>query len=207
MSTDPAKTKSDPYATRRTLIQRVHDQYDENAWEEFAQVYSRYIYAVIRNMNITAYDAEEIHQQVMVKLWKHLPNLDLDQIRRFRSYLGTITKNEVLQFIRSRQRRLAREEKAAGDASLDYLNKIRIPDVETIVENEWRVHLTNMALRNIENLFTENAMIIFRLSIDGLHASEIAEKTGMTLSTVNTLKSRVRTRFTAELEQLKQDLE
>ena len=202
-----SEEKSDPYLTRRTLIERVSDQHDESAWEKFAQVYNRYIYAVIRNMNISAHDAEEIHQQVMIKLWKHLPELDIDQLRRFRSYLGTITKNEVLQFIRSRQRRIVREEKAAGDASLDYLNKIRVPDVEEIIEAEWRIHLTNIALRNIENLFTENAMTIFRLSIDGLHASEIVQKTGMTLSTVNTLKSRVRSRFTAELEQLKQELE
>lgn len=202
-----SEEKSDPYLTRRTLIERVSDQHDESAWEKFAQVYNRYIYAVIRNMNISAHDAEEIHQQVMIKLWKHLPELDIDQLRRFRSYLGTITKNAVLQFIRSRQRRIVREEKAAGDASLDYLNKIRVPDVEEIIEAEWRIHLTNIALRNIENLFTENAMTIFRLSIDGLHASEIVQKTGMTLSTVNTLKSRVRSRFTAELEQLKQELE
>lgn len=199
--------KTDPYLTRRTLIQRVHDQYDENAWEEFAQVYVRYIYAVIRNMNISVHDTEEIHQQVMIKLWKHLPNLDIDQIRRFRSYLGTITKNEVLQFIRSRKRRIAREEKAASDASLNYLNDIRLPDINQIAEEEWRIHLTNMALQNIENLFTEKAMTIFRLSIEGLHASEISKETGMTLSTVNTLKSKVRTRFTAELEQLKLDLE
>lgn len=196
----------DPYATRRTLIARVQDQQNERAWEEFIDVYKRYVYAVIRNMNISEADAADIHQKIMIKLWKLLPTLDISKIYSFRSYLSTITKNEVLQFIRSRKRRVAREEKAAGDSTLTYLDNIRLPELNKIAEREWRIHLTNLALKTIEPLFSENAIEVFRLSIRGLSTDDVAEKTGLSVSTVNTLKSRVKTRFNTELEFLKQDL-
>jgi RNA polymerase sigma-70 factor (ECF subfamily) len=207
MENDSQKKAADQYATRKTLIQRVQDQQNERAWEEFIGIYKRYVYAVIRNMNISESDAEEIHQSIVLKLWEHLPKMDIDQIHSFRSYLATVTKNEVLQFIRSRKRRLAREEKAASDATLSYLDNIRLPEIEKIADREWRIHLTNLALRNIESLFSRNAIEVFRLSITGLPAAEVAERTGLSVSTVNTLKSRVKARFNTELEQLKEDLE
>lgn len=199
--------RNDQYATRKTLIARVQDQQNERAWEEFIEIYRRYIYAVIRNMNISEADTQDIHQKIMLKLWEKLPDLELDRITSFRGYLSTITKNEVLQFIRSSKRRVTREEKAASDATLHYLDNIRLPEIEKIEAKEWRIHLTNLALKKIEPLFSKNAIEVFRLSIQGLRTEEVSEKTGLSISTVNTLKSRVKARFNTELEFLKNDLE
>ena len=113
----------------------------------------------------------------------------------------------MLQFIRSSKRRVAREEKAANDATLHYLDNIRLPELDKIADHEWRVHLTNLALKNIESLFSDNAIEVFKLSITGLSTDDVAEQTGLSISTVNTLKSRVKTRFNTELEHLKDDLE
>ena len=66
----------DQYKTRATLIQRVQNQHDEASWEEFVRVYRRYIYAIIRSMNISEADTEDILQQVLINLWKNLPKMD-----------------------------------------------------------------------------------------------------------------------------------
>lgn len=199
--------QNEAYATRITLMQRVQNRYDERAWAEFADVYKRYIYAIIRSMKVSSHDAEEIHQQIMLKLWKLLPTLKVEEIRRFRSYLATIAKNEVLQFIRSQKRRIEREAKACKDQSLDYLESIRISETEEIAQQEWRIHLTNLALKRISDKFSEKAIQVFRLSIDGLSPEAIAEKTGLTLKSVHTFKSRVRRHFTVELEHLRDNLD
>ena len=104
-------------------------------------------------------------------------------------------------------RRIDREQNAVSDRSLEYLNAIRIPDIEEIAEAEWRVHLTNLALQRIAGKFSKQANRVFRLSIDGMAAEEIARETGLTVSSVHTLKSRVRAHFTAELKNLKETLE
>jgi RNA polymerase sigma factor (sigma-70 family) len=198
--------KTDPYATRKTLIQRVQDQHNDQAWEEFIGVYSRYVYSILIKMNVSESDSDELHQQVMLSLWKRLPELDIQKLR-FRNYLSTVTKNTVLNFIRTRKRRIDREEKALADSTLSYLDSIRLPEIDAIAEKEWRIHLTHLTLQNIEPLFSKNAITVFKLSLQGLTAQQIAEQEDMTFSTVNTLKSRVKSRFKSELEQLKEELE
>lgn len=197
----------DSDSTRLTLIERVKQRYDESAWREFAEIYRGYIYAVIRNLNLSEHDAEEIHQRVMVKLWEKIPQLDTSQIRRFRSYLAGVVKNEVKQFIRSRTRRQTRETLVVADGDTDYFEAIRLPEIEVIAEAEWKIHLTNVALQNIANDFSQTALEVFRLSIEGVLPEEIAERTGVGRGSVATLKARVKVRFFQEIEQLRADLD
>ena len=200
------RPSDDPYATRKTLIRRVQDQHNDEAWEELIGIYSRYVYSILIRMNVSESDSDELHQLIMLNLWKRLPELDVQQLR-FRNYLSTVTKNTVLNFIRSRKRRIEREEKALADSTLTYLDSIRLPEIENIAEKEWRIYLTHLALKNIEPLFSKNAIKIFKLSLKGLSAQEISTQEGISFSTVNTLKSRVKSRFKSELDQLKQELE
>ncbi|WP_168433073.1 RNA polymerase sigma factor [Pontiella sulfatireligans] len=206
MDENKQPSNTDIYATRKTLIQRVQDQHNDEAWAELFSIYSRYVYSILISMNVSASDADELHQEIMIKIWKRLPELDVQELR-FRNYLSTVTKNTVLNFIRSRKRRIDREEKALGDSTISYLDSIRLPDIEEIAEKEWRVYLTHLALQNIEQLFSQNAITVFKLSLQGLTAQQISEQENMTFSTVNTLKSRVKSRFKIELQQLKEELE
>ena len=193
--------------TRVTLIERVKQRYDEDAWKEFAGIYRSYIYAVIRNLHLSEHDTQEVHQKVMVKLWEKLPELDTSQIRRFRSYLAGVAKNEVKQFIRSRERRQERERNSIEDTDTLYLNSIRLPDIERIAEEEWRIHLTNLAFRRIEKDFSKKAIEVFRLSIEGLDPEAIADQVGIGRASVATLKARVKARFFMEIERLKEELD
>lgn len=206
MDTHDNKPKTDPYATRKTLIQRVQDQNNEEAWRELFELYARYVFSILISMNVSQSDADELHQEIMLKLWKRLPELDIENLR-FRNYLSTVTKNTVLNFIRARKRRIEREEKAVSDATISYLNAIRLPKLEEIAEKEWRIYLTHLAMQNIEPLLSKNAITVFKLSLQGLSARQIAEQENITESTVNTLKSRVKSRFKTELDQLRQELE
>ncbi len=205
---DPSTTDAlDSSFTRATLIERVKRQYDEEAWKEFAQIYRSYIYAVIKNLAMSEHDTQEVHQKVMVKLWEKLPELDTSQIRRFRSYLAGVAKNEVKQFIRSRERRLEREFNSLESSDPSYLDSIRLPEIERIAEEEWKIHLTNLAFRNIEKDFSRKAIEVFRLSIEGLDPDAIAAQTGIGRPSVATLKARVKARFFMEIERLKEELD
>ncbi len=116
------------------------------------RVYRRYIYAIIRSTNISEHDTEDLLQQVLINLWNNLPKMDYDKINRFRSWLSTVTKNCVTDFIRKRIRDANRLEKASKDDTLTYLKSIRLPEIDTIVEREREIHLTNLALENIAQL-------------------------------------------------------
>jgi len=197
----------DQYRTRETLIQRVQNRHDEQSWEEFVCVYRRYIYAIIRSMNINEHDTEDILQQVLINLWNSLPKMDYTRINRFRSWLSTVTKNCVTDFIRKRTRDAQRLEKAARDETLTYLRTIRLPEIGKIAEREWEIHLTNMAMENIESFFSGKAVDVFRLSLKGLSVEDIARELNLKENSVYRLKNRVKDRLIQEINRLRQELE
>ena len=92
--------------TRATLIQRLQLQSDEAAWEEFIDVYSRYIYAIIRRLGVPAQSAEELNQAILVKLWEKLPDYKfLPEVAKFRTWLFRVIFNAVI----SHKRKLNKE--------------------------------------------------------------------------------------------------
>jgi RNA polymerase sigma-70 factor (ECF subfamily) len=199
--------EDDQYQTRATLIQRVQNQQDEQSWEEFVRVYRRYIYAIIRSMNISEHDTEDILQQVLINLWNNLPKMDYGKINRFRSWLSTVTKNCVTDFIRKRIREANRLEKASKDDTLTYLKSIRLPEIDNIAEREWEIHLTNMALENIGPLFSGKAVDAFRLTLEGKSVEEIANQLDLKENSVYRLKNRVKERLIQEIRHLRDELE
>ena len=53
--------------TRATLIQRLQLQNDEPDWEEFVEVYSRYIYGIIRKLGVSPQSEEGLNQAIFRK--------------------------------------------------------------------------------------------------------------------------------------------
>ena len=87
----------DNWNTRKTMLIRLKNQYDENSWEEFVSTYKQYIYNVARRMELNHHDALEIVQLVLIKLWRKLPDFSYDNYRgKFRNWLYTVTANRVL---------------------------------------------------------------------------------------------------------------
>jgi len=196
----------DPYQTRITLIERVKNPDDETSWEDFISIYKGYIYTIIRNMNISEYDAEDITQQVTLKLWKKLPEMDLTKITRFRSWLSVTTKNCVIDFIRKRTSDAQRLEKVKRDYTLTYLKTISLPENTNNMEREWRIYLVNLALTKISPLFSGHAITVFRLSLSGMDAEAIAQKLNIKKKSVHRLKLRVKNRLAIEVNRLKMEL-
>ncbi|WP_372845335.1 RNA polymerase sigma factor [Pontiella sp.] len=185
----------------------MQNQQDEKSWEEFVQVYRRYIYAIIRSMNISEHDTEDILQQVLINLWNSLPKMDYEKINRFRSWLSTVTKNCVTDFIRKRTREANRLEKASKDDTLTYLKSIRLPEVNQIAEREWEIHLTNLALENIRPLFSGKAVDAFQMTLNGKSVEEIAAELDLKENSVYRLKNRVKERLIQEIRHLRDSLE
>lgn len=198
---------NDQYKTRQTLIQRVKDNQDERSWEEFLHTYQPYIRAIVRNMNITEHDAEDIVQQVMLKVWKKIGELENNPNKRFRSWLSTTTANCVKDFMRKCKSDTARLEKASRDETLSYINSIRLPEIEEIAERHWGIHIFNLAMERIEGLFSGKAIQVFLFSLEGLAVNEIAQKLELKENSVYRLKNRVKDRLALEIHQLRKELE
>ena len=196
----------DELYTRPTLIEKIQNKYDENSWEDFVFYYQRYIYAVIRNMNIAHHDIEDLAQASLLKVWKNLPKFQYDPNRgKFRSWLCRIIKNTVIDFIRSSQKK-ADGIKGAADEQ-DELSSISLPDIEEIAEREWKNYISNMAWDNIKDSFTGKAAKCFLLLSAGKTAEEAGEELGVERNTVYVYKKRVQQKLCREINRLNSELE
>ena len=97
--------------------------------------------------------------------------------------------------------------RAGHEEDLTYLKTIELPDIEKIAEKEWKLHLTNLALENIEPLFSGHAIEVFRLSLEGLDIKTIANQFDLQENSVYRLRNRVKERLIIEIEHLREELE
>ncbi|MCH2208548.1 MAG: RNA polymerase sigma factor [Lentisphaerales bacterium] len=193
--------------TRLTLLEKIRDQHDETSWEDFVFYYRQYIYVVVRSMNLNHHDAEEIVQMVLVKVWDKLPEFQYDSEKgRFRGWLCRVTGNIVKNFLRSRKSQINRVEKMKQQDEEKYLNSVSLPEIEKISSREWENYIANMAWNNIEKEFTVNVRECFLLMADDIPVGDIAQKFGISESSVYVYKKRVQDRLFAEINRLENDL-
>ena len=157
--------------TRQTLIERLRDQYDEDSWQVFIQTYQRYIYVVIRGMNINHSEAEDLVQEVLFQLWNKLPEFNYNPDKaKFRTWLCTVIKNRVLNYIKAKESQLNRIDKASQQPVKGYSDH----EMDAIMQKEWEVYITNMALERIKSSFPGQAIKVFEMTLEGKSIAEIA---------------------------------
>ena len=190
--------------TRQTLIERIRDQHNELAWEEFVSTYESYIYAIIRRMGISAEDSKDIHQDVVLSLLKKLPEYRKNPNTRFRGWLSTVTSNAVKYFIRSsvnKSKKLDRFENILKDL------EDSSTEIESIAEEEWELFIAEKALNNVKEAFSGRGIEVFQLSLKGHSVEEIASSVRIEESYVYQLRARVKKSLTKEIARLKEQLD
>ena len=185
--------------TRATLIQRLQLQNDEPAWEEFVEVYSRYIYGIIRKLGVSPQSAEELNQAILVKLWEKLPNYKfLPEVAKFRTWLFRVIYNSVI----SHKRKLNKE-----TVTSEITDEVEVkPEINEIMEQEWEKYIANIAWEKVKPMFSGSAIQVFELSIEGNSAESISEQLGLKLNTVYKLRNRFKDKLAKQIEYLRQDL-
>lgn len=193
------------YRTRMTLLQKMQKQYDEKAWQEFVDSYSGYIYTIINSMNIGSADADDLRQQIFIKLWKKIPDLDLEKMSSFRSYLTVVVRNCVKDFWRKSQRDANRSDKLVQSDS-ELVDSVSLPDIDEVIEREWHNYIAALAFKNIAEYLSADAIGLFNETLKGRDIKEVASERGLPLSTAYRLRSRVKESLITEVEALNEYL-
>src|SRR5215469_1338509 len=99
--------------TSVTLLVRLRqDPTDQAAWGVFVERYGRHIYRWCRQWKLQDADAEDVTQDILVKLAQKLRDFAYDPSRSFRGWLKTLAHHAWRDFVDSPRRARA----AAGDA-------------------------------------------------------------------------------------------
>jgi len=94
--------------TRASLLIRLRQEpVDEGAWHEFVQRYGRLIFAWCQSWGLQPADADDVSQNVLLKLAHHLRSFVYDPGRRFRGFLRTTAHNACKDYLESKRRAVA----------------------------------------------------------------------------------------------------
>ncbi len=156
----------------KILVERLKND-DRAAFEKLFKLYSERIYYFTIRYIKNKEEAEEITQEVFVRLWNR--RFDLKTELSFSSYLFMIAKNAVIDLLRKRQKESTLKEEIT-------------PDVNSIAEksnNSVEYKELNEIVKNSILQLPEKRRQIFLLSRDeGLTYKEIAEKLNISIKTV-----------------------
>ncbi len=191
----------DQWKTRQTLIGRARDPDDSQAWDEFTDYYAGFIRMVLMQLQAPPDDLEDLSQIILVKLWKNLSTVELGRDHaRFRTWLGTVIRNTVYTHCSQAASRKRRETNAA-------VANVVPPDIEDIIESEWRKHIIALVIERLNTSFSGKAMDVFMMTLDGKSVADIASALELTKDSVYVLRNRVQSRFRKEARQLRSYLE
>ncbi len=189
------------WKTRQTLIERARDPNDSQAWDEFTTYYGSFIRMVLMQLHAPQDDLEDLSQTILVKLWQNLSTMELGRDHaRFRTWLGTVIRNTFYTHCSQTASRKRRDTNAAVANDVP-------PDIEDIIENEWRKHIITLVIERLNASFSGKAMDVFTMTLDGKSVDDIASVLELTKDSVYVLRNRVQSRFRKEARQLRSYLE
>src|SRR5262245_8475014 len=90
--------------TRASLLVRIRDGSDRDAWQQFVEVYAPVVYRYARRRGLQDADAADLMQEVMRSVAAAAGRLDYDPTRgSFRGWLFTVTRNKLFNFLDRRR--------------------------------------------------------------------------------------------------------
>jgi RNA polymerase sigma-70 factor (ECF subfamily) len=182
--------------TSISLLGRLRQREDHEAWQRFVHLYSPLLYYWVRGVKLPPADAADLVQEVLLVVVEKMPEFDYDPSRSFRGWLRTVTLNKW----RERCRRFATAP-PAEDAELNALADSSGTNV--FAEQEYRQWLVRQALQIMQSEFEPATWkACWEVVVEDRPAAEVAAELQVSLDVVYGAKSRVLRRLREELDGL-----
>jgi RNA polymerase sigma-70 factor (ECF subfamily) len=182
-------------ATNETLLARVRDPRDREAWAEFVSIYRPLLYRVGRRYGLQDVDAQNLVQDVLQKVTRQVERWESGKpAGGLRRWLTTVARNAAIDAIRR-----VRPDAPQGGTSVQELRE-RPDSSEAELQRELDRQAFRWAAARIRDEFTDSTWSAFwRTMVEGESCSEVAETAGRTLGSVYTARSRVMQRLKEEV--------
>ena len=187
--------------TRASLLASLRDAPGQSDWREFFERYAPAVFRVARLRGIDKHDADDIVQQVMMAIARHIDGFDYDRDRgSFRQWVRRIAENKIRD-----HRRKPRLEGAAAWGELEQWPDDS-PSLETQWEQQWHLQDILFCLDEVADNIAPRRVEAFRLYVmEGLPASEVASRLKMTVGHVYVTRTQIINRVRLRMNRLEGD--
>ncbi len=199
MTTDGSPNNEAPEEpTPHSLLDGMRKE-DPQAWCRLTQIWTPLIYTRCRRNGLSAQDAEDVTQNVLIRVFAGFSRFQRDGLKdRFRFWIATITRNALADFFKSRKYRPV----AAGGSDARHVMENQ-PDLASEDDSVWcgPSQVVAQALRIVERDVAANSWQAFQLvQYQNLSPRQAAEQLGMSEGAVRVANHRIRERLRAELQ-------
>jgi RNA polymerase sigma-70 factor (ECF subfamily) len=182
------------HTTSATLLERVRDPANQEAWSRFVQLYTPLMFAWAERSGLQDQDASDLVQEVFLTLLRKLHGFQYDRDGSFRAWLLTVVRNKWHEIQRRR---------APIPVSPDAFQLSDLPSPEladSFGEAEHRQYLVQRALELIqEDLEPSTWRAWQQYAVAGRPVAEVAHELGITPHAVYLAKARVLRRLRQEI--------
>jgi RNA polymerase sigma factor (sigma-70 family) len=197
----PAGSEPD---TSLTLLERLRRNPDDpEAWRLFLEKYRDRIRRWCLTWGLQDSDADDVTQEVLVKLFAALRKFQYDPGRNFRAWLKTVAQNAWSDFVSARRRH--RGQLVTGADTLAQSAEAE-SDLEKQLQDGFNHELFDMAMNCVKNRVNPATWRAFHLTaIEGLSGADAAAKLQIPVGSVFVAKHRVQKMLQEEVRLLKND--
>jgi RNA polymerase sigma-70 factor (ECF subfamily) len=191
--------------TRPSLLVRLKDRADQEAWHEFTDIYQPVIYRLARRKGMQHADAEDLTQSVLMAVAKAVERWEHDPRRaRFRTWLHRVAQNAIINALTR-----GTSDRGSGDTGLlALLNKQQGkegPD-SNLLRLEYRRETFRWAARQIRDEFQPATWDAFWLSaVEQRSVEEVARQLGKTPGSIYAARSRIIRRMKEKVAELDEE--
>ena len=192
--------------TRPSLLVRIRDMRDTQAWSQFVEIYAPLIHGFARKHGLQDADASDLTQDVLRVVAKTIRGLDYDQQRgSFRGWLFTVARNKLRNFM---TRRRPYDQGTGDTGAHKLLLEQPAPEEDPAVlwDQDYERQLFACAAKQVRSRVQEATWQAFwQTTVQGKNGKEVARELKMTVAAVYLAKSRIMAQLKAQIRQLREE--
>lgn len=172
--------------TRESLLIRIRDREDQDAWVEFDVIYRPILRRFALERQVPTNEVEDVVQDCMVAIQKYISGFDYDPHRgRFRAWLRKMVNNRIINI-----RRRRREQQVDSGHCKDL--QASGPDPEETFERIWIEEHLKHALRWVRSRVDATTFAAFQRHVMEEQAvQEVCDALGLKAARIYKIKWRV----------------
>lgn len=196
------KYRNEAFITRQSLIDALKDG---QRWPEFYEIYRKLIYGYARKEGLSHAEAEDVVQEAMTSVWKHISEFDRTR-GRFKSWLLKMTRWRVIDQFRKRGPLVPLPPWADDPTTGDGAMEPAADQFDAWWESEWEKNLHDAAAAIVKRRAEPQQYQIFDFYVNkGWPPEKVAATFGVPVEKVYRDKHRVKRMFEAAAKVLKKN--